>query len=171
MKELLLYKGLGGISVVDAQPVGCGRRARELVDVSKRTGINIIASTGFHKPLFYEGDHWLNIIDEDRFTEILIDDLTVGMYVDADFSFPQKVIPSKAGIIKTAVDEHGMTEKTKKLLKSAVEAAKITKTAIMCHTEHGLYALDLINYLVKKGIDTENIIVCHLDRDMGYEIS
>ncbi|MBT9150855.1 MAG: hypothetical protein DDT40_01034 [candidate division WS2 bacterium] len=39
LQELMLFHSVGGNSVVDAQPLGCGRMAENLVKVSKKTGV------------------------------------------------------------------------------------------------------------------------------------
>ncbi|MDR2629296.1 MAG: hypothetical protein LBC60_00070, partial [Spirochaetaceae bacterium] len=48
-EEAELYRASGGEALVDAQPLGCGRDALMLRDISEKTGVRIIASTGFHK--------------------------------------------------------------------------------------------------------------------------
>ena len=53
-EELISYKAAGGRALVDAQPVGCGRIADGLRRISETSGVRIIASTGFHKLLFFE---------------------------------------------------------------------------------------------------------------------
>lgn len=58
-QELLMFRTAGGCTVVDAQPIGCGRMATELAEVSLRSGITIISSTGFHVRRFYPSGHWL----------------------------------------------------------------------------------------------------------------
>src|SRR5699024_9327784 len=52
-KELELFKAIGGTTIVDAQPLGSGRDEINLVKVSEEIGVDIIASTGFHKFTFY----------------------------------------------------------------------------------------------------------------------
>ncbi|MFR1989782.1 MAG: hypothetical protein ACLS3C_06875 [Oscillospiraceae bacterium] len=47
MQELLDYRAAGGSTIVDAQPVGCNRMTKELVQLSRDSGVQIVASTGF----------------------------------------------------------------------------------------------------------------------------
>ncbi len=57
---------------------------KELYEISQITGVNIIASTGFHKLIFYPENHWLKKITIDEFISILIEEITSGMYVNCD---------------------------------------------------------------------------------------
>lgn len=164
--ELRLFKNLGGKSIVDAQPIGCGRMATNLVNASQITNVNIIASTGFHKLIFYPFDHWIWDLDEDKLTDIFIFELEDGMYVKADFSYPKKCIRHKAGIIKTASDNEGITAPYRKLFRAAGRAAKVTGSPILSHTEMGKHAFDQIKLFTSEGLDFDQIILCHLDRDL-----
>ena len=52
LAELLIYFQTGGRSLVDAQPVGAGRDILVLAELSRQSKLNIVAATGFHRPMF-----------------------------------------------------------------------------------------------------------------------
>lgn len=169
--ELELYKSIGGKSIVDAQPVGCGRMADLQLKASVRTGVNIIASTGFHKLIFYPDDHWIRNMDEDALAALFIDELENGMYIDCDISKPVQRIESRAGVIKTASDKEGPSGDYRRLFSAAAEASVRTGSPILSHTEMGMGALDQIRLFTDHKVPVESIIICHLDRvltDTGY---
>lgn len=169
--ELELYKSIGGKSIVDAQPVGCGRMADLQLKASLRTGVNIIASTGFHKLVFYPDSHWIRKMDEDCLAGLFIDELENGMFIDCDISKPVRRIESKAGVIKTASDMEGPTGDYRRLFSAAAEASVRTGAPILSHTELGMGALDQIRLFTDHGVPVSSIIICHLDRvltDPGY---
>lgn len=171
VEELKMYKNLGGQSIVDAQPVGCGRMAEYLAESSEKAHVHIIASTGFHKMIFYDEDHWIKNINEDKLADIFIHELEKGMFTDGDYKAPEKAISSKAGIIKTASDSEGITDEYKKLFLAAARASRCTGFCILSHTEMGKRALEQIDFFVNEGVNPDSIIICHLDRDlsdMGY---
>lgn len=56
LKELIKYKKAGGCSLVDAQPQNAGASIEVLRKLSNESGVNIIASTGFHKLFYYTND-------------------------------------------------------------------------------------------------------------------
>lgn len=171
--ELFLYKKVGGSTIVDAQPVGCGRIAQFQAEASERSGINIIASTGFHKLIFYPEDHWIHSIDEDDLTNLFISEIKSGMYIDADYELPSKKISSLPGVIKTASDLNGVDRQYKRLFSAAAEASIRTGTPVLSHTEMGAGALSQIQIFTDHGIPSDSIIICHLDRtvkDISYHI-
>lgn len=163
-EEVLLYQSAGGSALVDAQPVGCGRMASGLLQIAQQTGITLIASTGFHKMLFYPEEHWIFSTSLPHLAELFIHELDTGMYVDADSRLPQKWIPAKAGIIKTALDACGLTEQYKKLFYAAAAASRKTGAPIMIHVEKGSDPLELLDFLTHLGIVPARLIFCHLDR-------
>lgn len=162
--ELELYKRRGGVSIADAQPVGCGRMADLQLKASDKTGINILASTGFHKLVFYPDSHWLRTIDGDELTELYIDEINNGMFIDCDASKPERRISARAGIIKTASDLEGPTGDYERLFSAAAEASVQTGVPILSHTEMGKGALEQIRLFMDHRVPAESIIICHLDR-------
>jgi len=165
-EELHVFRSLGGKAIVDAQPIGCGRMADQLAEVSRQTGIHIVASTGFHKQSFYYEDHWLFRYSEDRLAQIFIHEIEEGMYTGADNRDPEAQIQAKAGLIKTAIDEDlpGLTGI--KLLNAAAQASLSTAVPIMCHTETHRQGIVVAEHFMKLGVAPENLIICHLDRTL-----
>src|SRR5690606_22378632 len=48
VKETLLFKGAGGETIVDCTSVGIKRQPEKLKELSLRTGVNIIAGSGYY---------------------------------------------------------------------------------------------------------------------------
>ncbi|WP_084552161.1 phosphotriesterase family protein [Bacillus cihuensis] len=165
-QELNLFKAVGGTTVVDAQPIGSGRHSQWLMAASQQTGIQIVASTGFHKLMFYSENHWIRTADVDTLTELFIDELENGMYADGEDAWPVEKIVARAGIIKTAADFEGVGGQYYRLFKAASQAAVATGTPIMSHTELGYGALDQIKLFTDLGVAPSQLIICHLDRKM-----
>lgn len=164
VEELKLYRRVGGRSLVDAQPVGCGRMADYLAEASSRSDVPIVASTGFHKLLFYDDSHWIYTMSEEALTELFISEILIGMFLDGDTGLPSVRSGFKAGIIKTALDGNGVTGRYRELFSAAAVAAVKTGAPIMCHMEKGFDALGVIKYLTERKVRTGSIILCHLDR-------
>lgn len=164
LKELVRYKNAGGDTIVDAQPVGCGRSASILKELSMNASVNIVASTGFHKMIFYPEDHWIFKYSSDRLANLYIKELTEGMFENCDKNEPFIQTRIRAGIIKTALDVQGIKNQYEKLFMAAVDASLETNTTIMVHIEKESDPLNLAKFLIEKKIPSENIIFCHLDR-------
>ena len=164
VNELNVYKKMGGDTIVDAQPLGCGRMTENLIKASKATDVNIIASTGFHKLKYYPKNHWIYNIGQSEYKELLVKELITGMYTRNLYTFNSKQTSAKAGIIKIAVESKSFDGIYKKLLLSAARAANETGVTIMCHTDKGRGALEVIKLLMSNGVSPKSIIICHLDR-------
>ena len=88
--ELMQYRLSGGQTIVDAQPVGAGRNVSQMKKIAQCSKVKIIASTGFHVPMFYARDHWIHTASEDELTELFGSELSQGMFVDGQTNWPQK---------------------------------------------------------------------------------
>lgn len=176
--ELVMYHEKGGRAVVDAQPVGCGRMAKELLEASMRSGVHIIASTGFHKLDFYDKDHFVYRLEEEQISDLFIDEIMNGMYLDQvnGPELPKTQGKAKAGMIKCASDGRNMRlqEDTlpvyQKLFAAAGRAAKVTKAPVMTHLEMSKGAESQLDILTSQGITPNRIILSHLDRAVNEEI-
>lgn len=162
--ELTDFFQAGGRTIVDAQPVGCGRDAEFLKKISVRSGVSIIASTGFHKLIFYPENHWIFSWNKDQLAQLYIQELTEGMFMPCDSNEPHSQTDILAGQIKTALDREGLTPRYRTLLAAAVQAQKATGSALMVHTETGADARELADYLDALGADLSHTVFCHMDR-------
>ena len=162
--EVNAYKAAGGASIVEAQPGGCNRDPDSLEKISKQTGVNIIASTGFHKMQFYPKDHWIFKIKEEGLAELFISELTEGMCVGIDKFFTPRRHKAKAGIIKTALDSCNLAEPYGRLFRAAAYAQTHTGSPLMVHIEKGSSPQTLIEFLKSAGADLEKVYFCHMDR-------
>ncbi|MGI6017809.1 MAG: phosphotriesterase family protein [Marvinbryantia sp.] len=170
LQELKAYHLAGGEALTDAQPVGCGRMAAELQRLSEESKVVIVASTGFHKMLFYPEGHWNFTLSETMLADIYINELTVGMYQDSDMQIPSKQILAQAGQIKTAIEASVMDVQYQKLFSAAAYAAVETGAPFMIHVENGCSPEKYLDFLIKKGVKPEQMIFCHMDRactDLG----
>ena len=164
LEEVIRYKDNGGSSLIDAQPCGCNRMAEVLQRISKKTGVHIIASTGFHKLCFYQKDHWIHSVSQGDMEEIMMRELTEGMFTDADRSWPGKQCGARAGIIKTAFDTEELSPCYKKLFQAAAAVSERTGRILMIHVEQRANPVLLLKFLLDFGMNAGNLVFCHMDR-------
>ncbi len=154
LAELKLYKNAGGVSLVDAQPHGCGRMAAELVRASQESGVNIVSVTGFHKTEFMEA----GVLDKggDALTRIYIDEVTKGM----------DGLSARAGIMKCAAvpGEMDANADYAMLFEAAAQAAAETGAPVLVHMDTNADAMKLLSYFGRFGIEPGRVIICHMDR-------
>lgn len=167
LEELRRYKSSGGDSFIEAQPCGCNRMTEDLRKLSVKSGVHIIASTGFHKLCFYPDSHWVHCISEAEMEEVLVQELTAGMYTDADCTYPSVQSGAKAGIIKTAYDTEELSPRYKKLFRAAASASLKAGRIIMIHVEQNTNPVLLQDFLLNLGIGAKDLMFCHMDRACG----
>ncbi len=175
LEELGLYRKAGGVSVVDAQPLGAGREARLLHDAAMLTGVNIVASTGYHLPFFYPEGHWIFTASEERLVELFIEELEQGMYLGGSYDWPWlRTDGVRAGVVKTALTSTGVEGRSAVLLRAAARAAVRSGAPVLLHTERGVGAVEAVELLAGLGVVPERVMVCHLDRqteDMAVHLA
>ncbi|MPZ51439.1 MAG: hypothetical protein GEU79_01675 [Acidimicrobiia bacterium] len=66
-------------AMVDAMPCASGRNVLKLAEVSRRTGVSVIAATGLHTPKYYAGAPWVFEASADALAELFIADITGGI--------------------------------------------------------------------------------------------
>ncbi len=148
----------GGVdTIVDATTFDLGRDVAFLVEVAKRTGVNIIASTGWwmNTPA-YLGGH-----SPDLFADLFVREIEEGIAGTG----------IKAGILKSAADFGGVTSNGEIMLRAVARAHCRTGVPIMLHS----YAPEQVArrqlaILKDEGVDLKRVAVDHVNdtRDMEY---
>ncbi|HUE99375.1 MAG TPA: hypothetical protein VMN99_08970 [Anaerolineales bacterium] len=158
LKELIEYREKGGGTLLDCQPVGCGRDANRLLTLSKASGVNLIACTGFHRKKYYSHDHWLWRADAQEICNFLCRELEQGL--TETLNTPSAV---RAGFIKIAL-ESTWAECPHAALEGAAFAALKSKALIEIHTEKGALAEKICIYFMDLGLIPQQIVLCHMDK-------
>jgi len=163
--ELEALRKVGVGTMIDAMPIDAGRSAVDLAEVSRRTGMNIVAPTGLHLRLYYPSDHWYDAIDEDDLTKRLIGEIEEGI---EDGNVRTSI---RAGVIKVAGSLDRLTDLECRNFRAAARAQAHTGCPILTHTEQGTAALEQIRILQENGADLKRVVLSHLDRiaDLGYQ--
>lgn len=168
--EVQTVHDAGGQAMVDTMPIGCGRNAVKLAEVSHRTGIHIIMPTGLHLEQYYPLRHWRYEVSVDQLSQLFIDDITLG--VDAhDYTGPfVQRTPHKAGLIKLATGDESITPHQRDIFLAVVQAHLATGAPILTHTNAGKHALAQAELFIALGADPNHIVLSHIDRhpDINY---
>lgn len=169
-EELWRFYHAGGRTMVDTMPADCGRNVRKLAEVSRRTGVQIIAPTGIHLEMYYPPGHWRYAYSEDQLTRLFIGDVTEG--IDAhDYNGPfVERTPHKAGMIKLATGDEPITPHQEKIFRAVVNTHRETGVPILTHTNFGRHALGQALLFEQLGADLRHVVLSHVDRyqDIGY---
>lgn len=165
-----LYAGNGGGTMVDMNPIDCGRRIEELVRISRESGVHIIACTGFQRAIYYEATHWVYNYPEDEIARLITEEITEGIEIN-NYNGPIVHRSSaRAGVIKAGTEYNHILPGEHRMLVAAAMAHKNTGAPISTHTERGTMALEQVNALESLGVPSSSMIIGHIDRnpDLGY---
>jgi 5-phospho-D-xylono-1,4-lactonase len=169
-REVGTAAGFGLRAIVDAMPCDAGRSAAKLADLSRRTGVHIVAPTGLHHDRYYGPAHWSHRLGVAELADLFVADVEVG--IDAlDYSGPLvRRTPYRAGVIKIAGSEGGPSARDRRVFKAAAAAHRRTGVPILTHCEGGTGGLEQVRLLIDEGVAIEHVVVGHVDKvvDRGY---
>lgn len=160
--------GLG--AAIDAMPCDCGRNAAKLAELSRRTGLHIVAPTGLHHERFYRPAHWSLRVDIEGLADLFVADIEEG--IDAlDYSGPAvRRTPHRAGVIKIAGSDGGPSERDERIFAAAALAHARTGVPILTHCESGTGGLEQARALADGGVPLGHVALSHVDKvvDRAY---
>ncbi len=159
--ELLDYRAAGGRAVLDAQPGGAGRGAAALARMSRLSGVEIIAVTGYHMPMFYSPGHWIFTEDGPALTDRFLREIREGIQGEEGVGID---LPIRAGAVKAAIGGEGPCGRLAVCLRAAARAAARAKVPLILHTESGIGAVEAVGLCEREGLAPARIAVCHVDR-------
>lgn len=169
--ELAPVQALGLRSVIDAMPIGAGRDVLLLAEVSRRSGVHVVAPTGLHHARHYPPRHWSEAVTAGEIADLFVADITEG--IDAlDYNGPViRRTAHRAGVMKIAGSDGGPSARDAVIFAAAAAAQVRTGCPILTHCEGGTGALEQAAALVAGGADPAHIALSHVDRvvDRTYQ--
>lgn len=162
--ELCEFYAAGGRTVVDAQPIGQERAPRLQQTASERSGVRIVATTGFHRSVYYDSDHFRFHEPIEKLAQRMIDEVMHGM---CEYRGPETLdrTDARAGLIKFASDYHVIDFHARKVAEAAAAAHLATGAPILTHTEQGTCGLEQIELFGSLGVQPSALLISHLDRN------
>ncbi len=160
--------GLG--AAVDAMPCDAGRSAPKLAELSRRTGVHVVAPTGLHHERWYGPAHWRYRIMVDELADLFSADVELG--IDAnDYAGPVvKRTEHRAGVVKVAGSAGGPSDVDRLVFEAAAIAHRRTGVPILTHCEAGTGGLEQARLLADLGVDLGHVVLSHVDKvvDRAY---
>jgi phosphotriesterase-related protein len=156
IRELTAAKAGGIDTVVDCTTMELGRDIRVLAEISEKSGVNVIASTGWWldnvlpMPLV---PNFLGTFTADQFAEVFAREILVGI----------EGTGIKAGIIKSAADFEGVKPVGATMLRGVARAHLKTGAPIMLHSfAPSQVARQQLAILREEGVDLRRVKVDHV---------
>lgn len=170
LDELEFFKAAGGKTMVDMMPIDTCRQPADLVTISQRAGVHVIAATGFHKEMFYDDEHWMHTYSAEQIAHLVMQELTEGLDRRSYNGPLVERLTARAGIVKLATEYNYATKTQHKLIEAYGDVYTATGFPISTHAENGTLAVEQVQWLSDVGIPPSSVLVGHLDRlpDLGY---
>ncbi len=170
VEEVTRCRDAGAGLMVDTMTVAAGRDIVRLAEISRRTGVHILAVTGLHHDRYYGPLHWTNRVTADELTELFIAELTTG--VD-EFDYTSPIIrrtTHRAGVAKVATSGDTPDARDLRNLGAVANASVATGAPVLTHCEGGVGGIAQLRQLVEAGVPASSIILSHTDKtnDLHY---
>jgi len=153
VEEIGLFQKSGGRTVVDCTSVGIKRDPVKLREVAKRTGLNIVAGSGYYTYDTHPADlesKW----PVERIADEMLRDVLEG--IDGT--------GVRAGIYGEVGTSDPIRPGEKKALLGAAKAFNKHRAEIQVHTfPWGNAGVEASRILIDNGVDPAKIVICHID--------
>jgi predicted metal-dependent phosphotriesterase family hydrolase len=157
-------------TIVEATPIGLGRRPDLMRRLSEATSVTVVAATGYHRDAHYPAGHWVYDAPEATLLERMLSDIEQGMH-PADWLDPMVLLdPARAGVIKVGASYQRISRAEQRRLVAAAEASRRTGVPILAHTEIGTMGQEIVELLVNAGVPADQIVLAHMDRNPDPEL-
>jgi phosphotriesterase-related protein len=170
-EELRAGAAVGLEAAIDMMPADCGRNPDLLAELSRRTGVHLVAATGLHHERFTGPAHWSLRATEEELAGLFTADIEVG--IDRrDYGGPiLDRTDIRAGVVKIAGSLGGPSARDVPIFRAAAAAHQATGVPIHTHCEAGTGAPEQIRLLSDAGVPATRISLAHVDKvvDRGYQ--
>lgn len=147
-------------TIIDATPNDVGGRDPKLyVALAKKTGMNIICSTGLYtehegSPAYFKTRmDWYKTDIATMISKIFIAEITQGIGKTG----------VKAGVIKVGTSGGGpISAYEQAVLKAAAMAQKVTGVPIITHTQGPAGGVEQAQFFIQEGVDPKKIMIGHV---------
>jgi phosphotriesterase-related protein len=157
IEKLTALKAAGIDTIFDPTVIGLGRYIPRIVEIAKQVELNIVVATGVYTydsvPKYFRMRGPIFGLDlPDPMADMFIRDITEGI---GDTGV-------KAGFLKCAIDEEGMTHDVERILRAVAKAHLATGAPVMVHTHPGTKrGLEVHRLLSEQGVDPRNVCLAH----------
>lgn len=152
IEELTPLREAGGAALVECTTIDLGRDVEALRRVSEQSGVQIIASTGWYRQLFYPPE--IDRLSTEALADRMVAELTEGIGASG----------IRAGIIgEIGVNLDYATAQEERVLRAAARAQRRTGAPLSTHASMYPVGLVQLDILIEEGVDPARVIVGHAD--------
>lgn len=163
VKELMLFVGEGGATVVDPTCKGIGRDPQALTRIARETGLNIVMGAGYY--LHSSHPDYLSTMTERDITDELIVEANLGIGPDS----------TRIGLIGEIGVSSEFTKAERRVLRASATASVETGLPLMIHLPAWFrLAHEVLDLVAACGQSLDRVILCHMNpsgKDVAYQQS
>jgi phosphotriesterase-related protein len=145
-------RDVGVGTFVDPCPMDLGRDVEFLAELSQRSGIRIVCTTG----AYFEAEgitYTFRHLPVEEITAIYIKEITAGIGETG----------IRAGAVKIATGAHQVSDYERKLVTAGARAARETGVPLISHTQEASCGHDQIDIVTGEDVAPERLVVGHSD--------
>jgi predicted metal-dependent phosphotriesterase family hydrolase len=158
LEDLEAFRRAGGGTVVEMTTVDYGRDPAALAGLARRSGVHIVAATGFNRDKYCA--EYCEGVDPGLLAERQVQDLTVGCGPEG----------ARAGVIKVATGLDGASAPERAAIRAAGLAHRATGAPVFTHTEAGTFSREQLELLGAEGVEPTAVSLGHMDRNPDLEL-
>lgn len=150
-------KARGVDTIVDLTVIGIGRYIPRIQQIARQTEINIVVATGIYT--YHDAPHYFHFRGPG--TVLGGPELMVDMFLH-DINEGIAGTDVRAGILKCATDEPGVTKDVERILRATAQAHRQTGVPISTHTHAASrVGLDQQRIFRDEGVDLSRVVIGH----------
>ncbi|MDT0157990.1 aryldialkylphosphatase [Microbacterium sp. ARD32] len=161
--EAAQLRASGFETMVDATPLGLGRRPAAIRRISASTGLRVVMTTGVHRREHYRSNHPLLQARPEELAEAFVRDLTAGA-VEPDEAAPE-AMTARAGVLKAGLGYWRIDAAAGRTIEAIGAAHRATGAPVMVHLEHGTAAFEALEAFDGVGVAADQVALAHMDRN------
>lgn len=148
----------GITTIVDPTVIGLGRYIPRIQRINEQVDINIVAATGIYT--YHEVPIQFHFLGPGRIVDIPCEPM-VDLFIN-DIREGIAGTGVKAGLLKCAIDTHGLTEGVERVMRAVAQAHVETGTPITIHTHvHDKTGLVALRIFGEEGVDMTKVVIGH----------
>lgn len=162
-EEARLLRASGFAAMVDATPLGLGRRPEAIARIAAATGLSVVMTTGVHRREHYSEDHPLLTAAAEELATAFLRDLTAGAREGLGAEPGSGGI--RAGVLKAGLGYWRIDAAARRAIDAIGEAHGRTGAPVMVHLESSSAAFEVLQLLGRHGVAPDRVALAHVDRN------
>lgn len=153
--EASLLRAAGARAMVEATPIGLGRRPAAVARISAARELHVVHATGAHHQGHYPGDH--------PFLTATVENLVARYRAEVLDGMDDTAV--RAGVVKAGIGLWSIGPFEQRTVTAAAEVSRALGVPVMVHLEYCSAAHEVLDLLHQHGCPPDRVALAHVDRN------